>query len=320
MEKPTLRDVLEAQRTIAPYVRPTPLHSYPVLDKLLGTQVYVKHENYQPIGAFKMRGGVNFMAHLPDADRKRGVITASTGNHGQSIAYAGHIFGTKVIIVVPEGANPGKVEAIQNWGAEVVFHGKTFDDAREYVERTVAEKGYSYVHPANDPSIIAGVGTMALEVLEAQPDIDVILAPVGGGSSAAGCCIVAKAINPAIQIIGVQAEKAPAAYLSWREQRLVEAAMETTAEGLATGAGFELTQSILREHLYGFVLVSDEELRQAVRFYLEEIRTMVEAAGAALLAGAIKIKDRLRDKKVALILSGGNISVAHLREALTDWH
>jgi threonine dehydratase len=318
MEKPTLQDVLEARRTIAPYVRPTPLHSYPVLDKLLGAQVYVKHENYHPIGAFKMRGGVNFMARLSDDDRKRGVITASTGNHGQSIAYAGHVFGTQVIIVVPEGANPGKVEAIQNWGAEVIFHGSTFDEARGYVERAVAEKGYSYAHPANDPSIIAGVGTMALEVLEAQPDIEIIIAPVGGGSSASGCCIVAKAVNPAIQVIGVQAEKAPAAYLSWKERRLAEATMETTAEGLATGAGFELTQSILWEQLDDFLLVSDEELRQAVRFYLEEIRTMAEAAGAASLAGAIKMKERLQGKKVALILSGGNISVAQLREALAD--
>ena len=307
---------MEARTRIAPFVSRTPLHHYLSLDKLIGAEVYVKHENHQRLGAFKIRGGINLVAQLTREQKAAGVISASTGNHGQSIAHAGGVFNVDAVIVVPENANPGKVESMRNLGADVVFHGQDFDDAREHVELLAREEGYRYIHSANEPALIAGVGTYTLEILEDLPSADVIIVPIGGGSGACGVCIVAKGLNPDIQVIGVQAEAAPAAYLSWKERRLVESTMGTEAEGLATRVGFELAQSILWELLDDFVLVSEEELRQAVVLHLEHTHNLAEHAGAAPLAAALKIRERLRDKKVVLVMSGGNISPTHLREAL----
>lgn len=317
-ERPTLNDVIEAGRRISPYVTRTPLHRYLSLDKLLDAQVYVKHENHQRLGAFKMRGGINLVSQLTEEERRRGVVTASTGNHGQSVAYAAGVFGTSAIIAVPEGSNPGKVESMRNLGAEVVFHGQVFDDSLEYVERLAREEGYRLIHSANEPMLIAGVGTYTLEIVEDLPEVDVIIVPVGGGSGASGACIVAESTNPEIQVIGVQAASAPAAYLSWREGRSVEAPMETVAEGLATRTSFELPQSILRDMLDDFVLVTEEELNRAVVVNLKETHNLTEHAGAASMAAALKIKDRLRDKNVALVMSGGNISLEQLRAALNQ--
>lgn len=314
--RPTLRDVIEAKNRIAPYITRTPLHHYSSLDELLGAEVYVKHENHHSIGAFKMRSGLNVIAMLSDDEKKRGVATASSGNHGQAIAYAAGIFGVNAIVAVPEGANPDKVKSIRRLGATVVIHGANFDEARQYVERLSREEGYRYIHSANEAALIAGVGTYALEILEDLPDVDVIMVPVGGGSGVCGVCIAAKAVNPDIQIIGVQAASAPGAYLSWKEGKLVEAPMETMAEGLATKVGFELTQDIMREYLDDFILVSEEEMQNAIVLHLEHTHNLAEHAGAATLAGALKIKDRLQGKKVALILSGGNITVEQLKAAL----
>lgn len=314
--RPTLQDIIEAKARIAPYVWRTPLHRYLGLDALLDARVYVKHENHQRLGAFKVRGGVNLMAQLSAEEKARGVITASSGNHGQSIAFAASVFGVDAIVAVPEGANTGKVESIRSLGARVLFHGSHFDVAREHAERLAQEEGYRFVHAVNEPELIAGVGTYALEIIEDLPRVDVIVVPLGGGSGACGAGIVAKAINPGIQVIAVQAEAAPAAYLSWKEGRLVEASMETVAEGLATSMGYELTQSILREVLDDFVLVSDSEMAEAVVTHLEKTHNLTEHAGAASLAAALKIKERLRGKNVALVMSGGNISLEHLRAAL----
>ena len=265
-----------------------------------------------------MRGGVNLVSQLAEEERRRGVITASTGNHGQSIAYASGLLGVRAIIVVPEGANPGKVESIRNLGGEVIFHGRTFDDARKHAERLSREEGYRYIHSANEPALIAGVGTYTLEIIQELSDVDVIIVPVGGGSGACGTCIAAKGINPRIQVIAAQAAEAPAAYLSWKEGRIVEAPNKTEAEGLATQIGFELPQAILRDLLDDFILATETELDKAIVLHLEKTHNLTEHAGAASLAAALKIKDRLYGKKVALILSGGNISLAHLRAALSQ--
>jgi threonine dehydratase len=315
-EVPTLDDVRAAAERIAPHLRPTPLYRYPALDDLLGLETWVKHENHQPVGAFKVRGGVNLVSQLDAGERGRGVITASTGNHGQSIAFAARAFGVRAIVCIPEHANPVKVASMRGLGAELVEHGRDFDDAREHCERLAAEHGYRYVHSANEPHLIAGVGTEALELLEERPDVDAILVPIGGGSGAAGACVVAKALNPAVQVIGVQSERAPAAYRSWREGRLVEAPMETFAEGLATRTAFKLTQHILREHLDDFVLVSDDELRAAQLAMIETARNLIEAAGASPLAAALRLRDRLAGKRIALIASGGNVSPEQLRKVL----
>ncbi|HEY2575630.1 MAG TPA: pyridoxal-phosphate dependent enzyme, partial [Streptosporangiaceae bacterium] len=231
---PDLADVLAAAQRIAPYLRATPLYRYPALDATTGARLWVKHENHQPVGAFKIRGGVNLLSQLGADERRRGVITASTGNHAQSVAYAADLFGVRAVICMPEQANPVKVESVRALGAEVVFHGADFDEAREHCEKQATEHGYRYIHSGNEPALIAGVATYTLEILQAQPDTEVIVVPVGGGSGAAGACVVAKAVRPSIEVIGVQSQAAPAAYRSWQAGTLVEDTTSTFAEGLAT--------------------------------------------------------------------------------------
>src|SRR5579872_1550917 len=240
MHIPTMTDVLLAQRQIRPYLFRTPLYSYPALNALIDSEIYVKHENYQPIGAFKVRGGINLISQLSPEEREHGVIAASTGNHGQSVAYAARRFGVQARIVVPEGANPGKVAAMQGMGAEVIFHGSVYDEAQLYCESLAQEHGYRYIHSGNEPLLIAGVATSALEMLEDQPELDVVIVPIGGGSGAAGACIVAGTMKPTVRVIGVQAAASPAAYESWKQKTLIELPNRTKAEGLATGRAFAL--------------------------------------------------------------------------------
>ena len=182
MHLPTFQDVLHARQTIAPYLHPTPLHTYQGLSDLVGAGVWVKHENHQPVGAFKVRGGINLIAHLSDEAKARGVISASTGNHGQSVAYGARLFGVRAVIGMPQGANPGKAAAIRNLGAEIIFHGRDFDEARLHVEELARREGLRYVSSGDEPHLISGVGTYALEIVEALPDVDAIIVPVGGGS------------------------------------------------------------------------------------------------------------------------------------------
>ena len=316
MHIPTFQDVLLARRQIRPYLQPTPLYSYPAMNDLLGTGVYIKHENYQPVGAFKVRGGVNLVSQLDRQERARGVISVSTGNHGQSVAFAARLFGVKAIIVVPEKANPGKVAAMQGMGAEVIFHGATYDESKLHCETLAHMHGYRYINSGNEPLLIAGVATETLEMLEDEPGLEVIIVPIGGGSGAAGACIVAHAVNPHIQVIGVQSEAAPAAYETWRQRRLVNAPNRTFAEGLATGVAFELPQAILRDLLHDFLLVSEEEIMRAMVWMIERAHTLAEGAGAAALAAAYRMRKELQGKKVGLVCSGGNTSLEHLRLAL----
>ncbi len=316
MHIPTFQDVLLAQRQIRPFLQRTPLYSYPAMNDLLGTDVYIKHENYQPVGAFKVRGGVNLISQLSPQERTQGVIATSTGNHGQSVAYAAQLFGVKALIVVPEKANPGKVAAMQGMGAEVIFHGATYDESKLHCETLAHTHGYRYIHSGNEPLLIAGVATETLEMLEDEPSLEVIIVPIGGGSGAAGACIVAHTVNPDIQVIGVQAEASPAAYETWRQRRQVNAPNHTYAEGLATGVAFELPQKILRELLHDFILVSEEEIMRAMVWMIERAHTLAEGAGAAALAAAYRLRNELKGKKVGLVCSGGNTSLEHLTLAL----
>ncbi len=316
MEAPTFRDVLWARKRIRPYLAPTPMYHYAALDALIGADVWVKHENYQPIGVFKARGAINYMAQLDPTAKVRGVITASTGNHGQSIAYAAQLFGVPARVVVPDGANPSKVAAIEAMGADVIIHGVTFDDARKHGEALALERGYLYVQPSNEPLLIAGVATASLEMLEEVPGLDAIIVPVGGGTGAAGACITASALSPSLRVIAVQAAASPAAFESWRARSLLEAPNRTFAEGMATGIGFSLTQGIMWEGLSSFVLVEEDEIRRAMVWMIQRAHTIAEGAGAAPLAAAYSIREQLVGKKVGLVCSGGNTSLAHLRAAL----
>lgn len=314
---PTLVDVLKARQAISPYLAPTPFQKAETLSDQLGVEIWIKYENLQPIRAFKIRGGIYLLSQLSPAERSRGVITASTGNHGQSIAWAARLFATPAVIGVPEGSNPVKVAAMRGMGAEVVETGVDFDAARGWVEQTAIERGMRYVHSANEPMLIAGVGTMSLEMLEVVPDLDVIISPIGAGSGACGHCIAGKAINPHLEVIGVQAAGAPAVWRAFHEGTMEPTDRAATfAEGLAARVPFELPLRILRDRLDDLVLVSDDEIRQAMLTLIQTTRMLAEGAGAASTAAAIKLRDRLAGKKVGVVLSGGNITVEGLREVL----
>jgi len=317
--KPTFADVLKARKRISPYLIRTPLRYYASLSELLGFEAYVKHENHQPTGAFKVRGGINLVSQLSPEEKKRGVITASTGNHGQSIAYASSLFGVKAIVCVPEKANPDKVEAIRSLGAEIVAEGHDFEAARLNSERLAEEHGYRYIHSGNEPLLIAGVGTMGLEIIEDLPNVDAAIVPVGGGTGAAGIGIVFRAASPKAKVIAVQAEKAPSVYLSWKKGEIVPTdSADTMADGLATRRGFELPLEMMRSLIDDFILVSEDEMSDAVRLYVEKAHTIAEGAGAASLAAGFKIRERLRGKKVAMVLSGGNLTADMLRNILYE--
>jgi len=314
---PTLADVLKARRAISPYLPVTPALEPAGLAIALGCRAVLKCENLNPTGAFKVRGGVNLLAALEPSVRARGVVAASTGNHGQSVAYAARLFGCKSTIFMPEAANPLKVAATVALGADVVQTGRDFDTARLAAEEHAARHDRRYIHSANEPLLVAGVGTVTLELLEAAPDLNVIFVPIGAGSGALGAGTVARAVNPAIRVVGVQAEGAPAVYRSWREgRRVVTETVDTFADGLATREPFEMPLALLPRLVDEIVLVSDDELARAICLLLETTRQVAEGAGAAALAAALKQRSELAGKNVGLILSGGNITIEQLRRII----
>jgi len=314
---PTLQDVYAARAHVYRYLKPTALHHYATLSALIGAEIYIKHENHQPVGAFKVRGGLNLAAHLTSEQRKGGLYTASTGNHGQSIAFAARAHGIRATIAVPEGANPGKVAAMRGLGADVIFHGVDFDTAREWIAGIAKEKGGVFVGPT-DEYLIQGVGTYAFEILHELPDVETIIVPVGAGSGVCGTSIVAKNINPNIEVIGAQSAQAPAMKLSWESGELIPGKMETFAEGVATRVPFENTQRIMRKYLDDFVLVDDEDIKRAIVLLLEHTHNLAEGAGAIALATALQLKERLAGKNVVLVMSGGNLAVDKLKSMLNE--
>jgi threonine dehydratase len=316
---PTLHDVYLARLVVNRHLKPTPLLRPPALAERLGCDLHLKCENLQPIGAFKVRGGLNLMAQLTDEERAKGVVTASTGNHGQSIAYAAREFGVRAVVYMPEVANPLKVAAMQRLGAEVVFRGLDFDACRLAADEYAARHGMYYVHVANEGRLIAGVATYTLEILDEAPDLDVLIVPVGGGSGLCGACLAGKAINPRLTVIGVQSAHAPVIHDSWRRRELLEYdRAETVAEGIATRVAFELPAHILWDRVDDIRLVTDAELRRAILTILETTRMLAEGAGAAAVAAAYQMKDELAGKKVGAILSGGNLTLESLRQAMDE--
>lgn len=321
MHPPTLQDVYAARPRVYSRLKPTPLLKHALLDEALGLDVQVKHENHNPTCAFKIRGGLNLIAQLSPDEKRRGVISASTGNHGQSIALAATINEVRCRIVVPTGNNPEKNASMRAMGAEVLEHGRDFDDARERVERMVAEEGWRYVHSANEPHLIAGVGTYALEIFEELPDVDVILVPIGGGSGACGCCIARSGLKSKARVIGVQAARADAFARSWRgPERVVGDTADTFAEGMATRWTFDLTFNLLKHELDDIVTLDEAQLRDGVRMALGLTHNLAEGAGAAALAAAKTLQPQLAGKKVVCVMSGGNIDAATLRRILDTRH
>lgn len=306
-------DVLAAVPRVHAVLKPTLLRNWPGLSNLLGCELFLKHENHQPVGAFKVRGGINLVGTLSDDERAAGILGASTGNHGQSLAFAARRFGVRCTIVVPRGNNPDKNRAIEQLEAKLIEHGRDFDEAREYVDQFQRQHGGRYVHSANEPKLIAGVGTLAWEVFQDLPEPDVILVPIGLGSGVCGACIVAKHLRPQTQVIGVQAANASAVVRSWRSgQWETDAAVDTWAEGLATRTPAEMTLGIMRELMDDAITVSEDDMRRAAGLILKHTHNLAEAAGAAAFAAALTNRERFAGKKVVAVLSGGNLDLAQL--------
>ena len=310
---PTIDDVRGARPRVYHVMQRSPMLRHPLLEEWLGCEAWVKHENHNPTGAFKIRGGLNLLAQLSPQDRRRGVISASTGNHGQSIAFASRMHAVRCRIVVPCGNNPDKNAAMRAYGAEVIEHGRDYDEARIRVEQMVEDEGWRYVHSANEPHLIAGVGTYALEMFEQVPDLDYLFVPIGGGSGAAGCCIVRDGLDASTRVIGVQACGADAFTRSWRgPERVTAERVNTFAEGMATRVTFDLTFAILKDMLDDIVLVDEPELEEGVRAALRYTHNVAEGSGAAPLAAAKKYGQKLAGKKIGCVMSGGNIDLKTL--------
>ena len=312
-------DVLEAERRIRPHIPPTPLRRYGPLDEALGggTAIWVKHENHNPTNSFKARNALAVATRLTREERECGVVTATRGNHGLGLAWAGSLFGIGVTVCVPHGNNPEKNAGMRGWGATLIEEGKDYDESLEVALRLAQERGLRMVHSTNDPNVIAGAATITLEILRERPEIEALVVAVGGGSQAVGALTVARAVSPRTVVYAVQAEAAPAVHDSWHAGRPVAgASADTFADGLATRNAYEMTFRALRAGLSGFVTVSEAEIAEAVRLLLRTTHNLSEGAGAAGLAGLRRLRDRLSGRRVGIIVSGGNIDTETLRRVI----
>jgi threonine dehydratase len=319
MNFPTYADVLAAAPVVHRYLKPTPLYEWPALSELLGCRYFLKHENHTPTTAFKVRGGIYVISRLSEEEKHHGIIACTTGNHGQSLAYACRLFGVRCVLVVPAKNNPDKVAAMRALGAEIVEHGIDYDEAREHCEILRHREQLRYIHSANEPDLIAGVGTYALEIFDELPEPDVLLVPVGLGSGICGTALVAAERRPAMRVIGVQSELAPAVTQSWREGRPVQTGTPRTfAEGMATRMPAEMTLELMRRYVHDMVLVSEDSLREAIRLLLRVTHNLAEGAGAASTAAAFQIRERLAGKTVVGVLSGGNLDLRELARIVAE--
>ena len=315
----TIADVLAAEVRIRPHLAPTPLREYPLLDADVGhaVRVVVKHENHQPTQSFKIRNGLNAVLARSAEERSRGGIGASTGNHGLGLAYAGRLTGMPITVCVPVGNNPEKNAAIRGLGARLVEEGATYDETIRACARIRAEEGLVLLHSTNDPNVIAGAGTMTLEILEQAPELDALIIALGGGSQAVGALAVAAALRPSLRIYAVGASAAPAQFESWqRGERLSGLPAATFAEGIATGSAYEITFGALRAGLADFVQVSEAEIRTAVLDLIRFTGNIPEGAGAVGLAGLRRLAPMLTGQRVGIVMCGGNLSVRALAECL----
>jgi len=312
-------DVRAARERLSPYLSATPLRQYAALDAAVGhgIAVLVKHENHQPTNSFKARNGLAAMTAMTDAELGRGVLAATRGNHGQGVALAGRLLGTPVTICVPHGNNPEKNEAMVGLGATLIEDGCDYDETLAVAQRVMHERGLTMVHSTNDPNVIAGAGTITLEIVEQEPELDAIVVAVGGGSQTVGALTVLRELKPDAKVYAVQADGASAIFQSWQaKEPLTTPSCDTFADGIATRSTYEMTFPTLLEGLAGFVTVSDAEIAEAMRLLMRTTHNLVEPAGAAGLAGLFKLQEELAGKKVAVILTGGNVDAATLRRVV----
>jgi threonine dehydratase len=309
---PTFADILAARDLLARYLPPTPMWSYPALDAAAGATVFVKHENTQPTGAFKVRGGLNLLAGMAPERRAADLVTYSTGNHAQSLAYASTTFDAGCTVVMPAGTSQTKVRAARAFGASVVLDGTDLSDSQRRAEKLAAEHGWELISPGDTPALLAGVGTLYLEILQARPDLDAIVVPVGSGTGAAAAGLAAAALAPRCRIVAVQSSAAPAAHDSWRAGACVQRPNRTAVEGLAAGRGFELSQRLMRTGVADFHLVSDAQIADAQRLLASHAHTLGEGAGAAALAAVLARPEEFAGQRIAVVCTGGNASAAEL--------
>ncbi len=316
----SFEDILAARDRLSPHLERSPLRSYALLDAAVGhgVKVLVKHENLQPTGAFKVRNGLNAVLALDEASRGRGVVAASTGNHGQGIAFAGQKTGAPVTICVPFGNNPDKNAAIRGFGATLIEEGGDYADAVIVADRIRREEGRTLLHSTDNAMVIAGAATIGLEILEEAPGVDTLVVAIGGGSQAVGAITAARGLGRSLAVIGVQAAGASAAHDSWHaKRRLTTERAATFADGVATRMTYEFTFDALVNGLSDFVTVTDAEIADAMRLALRTTHTLVEPAGAVGLAAVRRLASSLAGRSVAIVFSGGNVDEATLRRVVT---
>ena len=310
----TLQMIQEAQESLKGIARKTPLENA----NRLGENIYIKSENLQLTGAFKIRGAYNKIRSLTPEEASHGVIACSAGNHAQGIALSATKLGIKSVICMPEGAPISKVEATRNYGAEVVLVPGVYDDAAREAERLSKEHGYTFAHPFNDPYVIAGQGTIGLEILEQLPDLDAVIVPVGGGGLISGVAFAIKSLRPEVKVYGVQAEGAPSMYRSLHEHKYqtVKAA-STFADGIQVKTPGELTYQLCEQYVDDVVTVTEDETAAAILSLMENQKLVAEGAGAVPVAAALFHKLPIEGKKVVCVISGGNIDVNILSRVIT---
>jgi threonine dehydratase len=305
----TISDIVAAAARLRPFLSPTPVRRYARLDALVGhgITVHLKHENHQPTQSFKVRNGLSALTALGPAERARGVIAATTGNHGLGLAYAGAQLGVRVTIVVPQGNNPSKNASVRALGAELIEAGAAYDEAVRACEALAAERGATLVHSTNDATVLAGAGTMSLEFLQQVPQLDALVIATGGGSQAVGAIVVARALHPALRVYAVQRAEGSEQNDSWdRGERLTGQRIATFAEGIATGGAYAMTFDTLRAGLSDFIAVPDTAIATAMEQLADCTGNQAEGAGAAGLAGAAALGARLAGQQVGVSLGGGN--------------
>jgi threonine dehydratase len=302
----TITQVRQAAQTIAGSVIDTPcLHSR-TLSEIAGVEIFLKFENHQFTASFKERGALNKLRSLNPRQCREGVVAASAGNHAQGVAYHAQRLGIPAVIVMPRYTPGVKIERTRAYGAEVILHGELFDDARARARALASERGLTWIHPYDDEHVIAGQGTIALEMLRAHPELDAIVVPVGGGGLISGIAVAATALKPGIEIVGVQTARFPSMYAALRQEQ-ADFGLTTIADGIAITAPGALTLPIVKKHVRDILLVDEGEIEQAIVLLLEVEKTVVEGAGAAGLAAVLKYRVRFQGRNVGLVLSGGNI-------------
>lgn len=318
-EQVNLTRTFMAKAVVNKYLNRTNLTHYSELSRLIGCEAFVKHENHNPTGSFKIRGALNFFHHMSREELEAGILVATRGNHGLAMAWAGQWFNVPCTVVVPEGNNPEINRTIESYKAEVIIHGEDFYDAQSYCEELVDTAGYYYVQQGNEPEILNGLATMGLEIMEDLPDVDTIICPIGGGAGCASILKTARAFRPEIEVIGVEPQNVPSFYQSWKKGEIVTLdEAHTVADGLAARSVFHLPYVILKNAINDVVLLTEDEIMEGVRLALTATHNLAECAGAVSLMAAYKIRERLQGKKVVMIMSGGNINMDALQGIIKE--